>query len=272
MSVRKSLALAIATAGAAASFSNQAHAQLAAGLPQWAGSYVGITGGWAWGQESQSGGHLQLPGCGAGSILTTFGTATVCTSTFSVVTTDGSYNLSGGLIGGAVGYNFQQAQWVFGLEADDSWADISGSGTCGFDSSAPHACGGGIRWLATVRGRLGYDVGQIFPGVGTTMVYAAGGLAVGDVHAWDSLFGTSGDKTATGWTIGAGFETKLNPNWSVKLEYLHVDLGNPAVFSAIPPQPEHVSTTADIFRVGISYYFNAPPPPPPPPIITKATK
>jgi outer membrane immunogenic protein len=260
MSVRKSLALAIAAAGAAAGFSNQANAQLAAGLPQWAGPYVGVTGGWGWGQQSQSGGFLQLPGC------------TSCTSTFtSTFIGDGCYNLSGGLIGGAVGYNYQLDRWVLGVEADDSWADITGSGTCGFNSAAPHACGGGIRWLATVRGRLGYDVGQIFPGVGTTMVYAAGGLAVGEVHAWDSLFGTSGDKTATGWTIGAGFETKLNPNWSVKLEYLHVDLGNPGVFVAIPPNEEHVSTTADIFRVGLSYYFNAPPPPPAP-IITKATK
>lgn len=268
MSVRKSLAFAIAAAGAAG-FANQAHAQ--AGLPQWAGPYVGITGGWGWGQQSQSGGVLQLPGsaCPAGeTLLTAFGTSTFCSEP---VVADGSYNLSGGLIGGAVGYNFQQAQWVFGLEADDSWADISGSGTCGFSGAAPHACGGGIRWLATVRGRLGYDIGQIFPGVGTTMIYAAGGLAVADVHAWDSLFGTSGDKTATGWTIGGGFETKLNPNWSIKLEYLHVDLGNPGVFVAIPPNVEHVSTTADIFRVGISYYFNAPPPPPSP-MVTKAPR
>ncbi len=267
MSVRKSLALAMAAAGAAVGFSSQAHAQSAAGLPQWAGPYVGITGGWGSGHQSQSGGFLQLPGCGAGSTLISFGTGLVCTTTFFAA--DGSYNLSGGLIGGAVGYNFQQAQWVLGIEADDSWTDISGSGTCGFNSSAPHACGGGIRWLATVRGRLGYDVGQIFPGVGTTMVYVAGGLAVGDVHAWDSLFGTSGDKTATGWTFGGGFETKLSPNWSVKLEYLHVDLGNQGVFVAVPPNEEHVSTTADIFRVGISYYFNAPPPPQQP-LITKA--
>jgi outer membrane immunogenic protein len=180
--------------------------------------------------------------------------------------------MSGGLIGGAVGYNFQVNRWVLGVEADDSWASITGSGTCGFGGAAPHACGGGIEnWLATVRGRLGYDVGQFWPGVGDTMLYIAGGLAVGEVHAWDSLFGASGSTTATGWTFGGGIETKLSPNWSVKLEYLHIDLGDPAVFTAIPPNPEHVSTTADIVRVGVSYYFNAPPPPPAPaPILTKA--
>jgi hypothetical protein len=48
MSVRKSLALAITAAGAAA-IANPAHAQLASGIPQWAGPYVGITGGGGWG-------------------------------------------------------------------------------------------------------------------------------------------------------------------------------------------------------------------------------
>jgi outer membrane immunogenic protein len=272
MSVRKSLAIAIAAAGAAG-ITDQAHAQLAAGIPQWAGTYIGITGGGGVGHQSQSGGVLQLPGtgvttCGAGSFLETFASTTICEGTG-----DGSYNLSGGLIGGAVGYNYQLDRWVLGVEADDSWASITGSGTCGAGAVPLHACGGGIEnWLATVRGRLGYDVGQLWPGVGDSMLYIAGGLAVGEVHGWDSLFGNSGSTTATGWTIGGGIETKLSPNWSVKLEYLHIDLGDPAVFTAIPPNPEHVSTTADIVRLGISYYFNAPPPPPPPPIITKATK
>jgi outer membrane immunogenic protein len=267
MSVRKSLALAVAAAGAAG-FGSSAHAQ-STGIPQWTGLYVGVTGGGGGGHQSQSGGRLLLPSCGSGSIAHTF---TFASSTSILCeAADGSYGLSGGLVGGAVGYNFQQNRWVYGVEVDDSWADITGSGTCGFSGAAPHACGGGIRWLATVRGRLGYDVGQIFPNVGTTLVYAAGGLAVGDVHAWDNLFGTSGDKTATGWTVGAGFETKLNANWSVTLEYLHVDLGDPAVFTAIAPNPEHVSTTADIVRVGLSYYFSAAPPPvAPPPVVTKA--
>jgi outer membrane immunogenic protein len=38
------------------------------------------------------------------------------------------------------------------------------------------------------------------------------------------LTDTSSDKT--GWTIGAGLEAALAPNWTAKVEYLYVDLGN----------------------------------------------
>lgn len=272
MSVRKSLAIAIAGAGAAAGamgFGSPAHAQ----VPQWAGAYVGASGGYGAGHQSQSGGFLMLPGAGCGSGSAPFETFTFASSTSVVcteITTDGSYHLSGGLVGGGIGYNFQQDHWVLGAEVDDSWADISGSGICGFPGALPHGCGGSIRELGTVRGKLGYDVGQIFPNVGNSLVYIAGGLAFADIHAWDSLFNTSGDKMVTGWTFGGGIETKLSANWSAKLEYLYVDLGNPAVFSAIPPIPEHVSTTANIVRVGLSYYFSAAPPPAPPPVVTKA--
>jgi outer membrane immunogenic protein len=30
----------------------------------------------------------------------------------------------------------------------------------------------------------------------------------------------------TGWTVGAGVEGKISTNWSVKAEYLYVDLGS----------------------------------------------
>ena len=31
--------------------------------------------------------------------------------------------------------------------------------------------------------------------------------------------------TLTGWTVGGGVEWLLNPNWSVKVEYLYYDFG-----------------------------------------------
>jgi outer membrane immunogenic protein len=254
MSVRKSLALAIAVAGiGGASQSVPVLAQSA----NWSGPYVGIGGGGGWGQQSQSGGILNLPNPGSGSTIT------------SIITTDGHYDLSGGLVGGSIGYNFQSGRTVYGIEADASWADISGSGTCDFGGVAPHSCGGDIAGLETVRGRWGYDVGPLVPSLGDVLVFASGGLAVGQIHAWDSLFGTSGDKTAAGWTVGGGLEAMLGTNWSVKLEYLYVDLGDPAVFSAIPPIPEHVSTTADVVRVGLDYHFNAFAPVAPAPIVRK---
>lgn len=172
---------------------------------------------------------------------------------------DGHYGLGGGLVGGTIGYNWQYDRFVYGLEGDGFWADISGSGICG--STDPHACGGSIEALGTVRGRLGYDAGS-FPGpLGPALFYVTGGLAVGNVHAWDSLYGGSGGSVLSGWTVGAGAEVMFAKNWSAKIEYLHVDLGDHGIFSAIPNYPEYVATTANIVRVGINYHFDFAPPP-----------
>jgi len=219
--------------------------------PSWTGPYVGIAGGGGWGHSGQHGGFLLLPSGGT-TTTTTIGTTIIG---------DGHYGLSGGLVGGAIGYNFQVDRVVFGLEGDGSWANIRGSGVCGFYFSFPHACGGGIRALGTIRARIGYDLGAFGP-LQSVLAYATGGLAIGDVHGWDALFGTSGSSVEVGWTVGGGLEAKLTPNWSVKVEYLHVDLGNRGIFTAIPPNTEYVSARAEIVRAGVNYHFSwvAPPP------------
>ena len=38
---------------------------------------------------------------------------------------DGCRSRSGGLVGGQIGYRWQANQWVFGLEAQGDWADLS---------------------------------------------------------------------------------------------------------------------------------------------------
>ena len=163
--------------------------------------------------------------------------------------------MSGGLVGGAVGYNFQFGQYVLGVEGSGAWADISGHGTCGAGSALPHRCGGEISALGTVRGRAGYDLGTSVGPFGGVLVFASGGLAIADVSAWDDLYGRKGSKTVAGWTIGGGVEAMLAQHWSIAIEYLHVDLGEHKVFSAIPPTPERVRTDADVFQIGVRYRF-----------------
>ncbi len=254
MTVRRSLALAAAVAGLA----SPALAQ-SGGSGPFNGFYVGGSAGGGWAHQSQTDNGLVLPGSGKTSTITI------------TAPTDGSYDLSGGLLGGGIGYSFENQRYVFGVEGDGSWANVTGSGTCGVTAGIPHACGGSIRALGTIRGRLGYDMGPVIPSWGNVMIYATGGAAFADIRGWDALFGTSGDKSVTGWTVGGGVEAMLAANWSVKVEYLHIDFGNPAVFSAVPPFPEHVATTADVVRVGLNYNFNWAPPPvaSPRPIIRK---
>jgi outer membrane immunogenic protein len=205
--------------------------------PGWAGSYGGVSGGYGWGHSDQTD-----PG------IPVF-------PTINQIPQDGHYSVRGGLLGGTLGYNFQQGPWVYGLEGDFSWADIKGqSSVCGPASATPHPCGTKLDALGTFRGRVGYVTGADR----SWLLYATGGLAVGDIRAWDTLTPAFGNDWRAGWTVGAGVEKAFAPNWTAKLEYLHVDLGNPQVFNVAPGVPESVSFRADILRASINYRFGGP--------------
>jgi outer membrane immunogenic protein len=92
------------------------------------------------------------------------------------------------------------------------------------------------------------------------LLYATGGLAVGEVHAWDDLFSASGSDFRTGWTVGGGVEFAFARNWTAKVEYLHVDLGSAHQFDVAPGVPETVSFRTNVIRAGVSHKFdwNAP--------------
>ncbi len=202
----------------------------------WNGGYVGLSGGGGFGHSNQTDpGGPGLNGGGGGP---------------GPGPGDGSYSVNGGLIGGTIGYNWQVARWVYGFEGDYSWADISGhSDLCGLSAGNPHACGTKLSSLGTLRGRMGYVAGA----TGNWLLYATGGLAVGDVRGWDALMPASGSMLRPGWTVGAGVETAIAPNWTVKVEYLYVDLGRAQLFDILPGIPESVSFNANIVRAGVNY-------------------
>lgn len=95
----------------------------------WTGPYVGINGGYGWGN-----------------------------SEFSSPYSTGSFNADGGVVGGTLGYNYQYGQAVLGLEGDIDWSGMGGNATCGGTT-----CTVNNDWLGTVRGRLGYSFGQFMP-------------------------------------------------------------------------------------------------------------
>jgi outer membrane immunogenic protein len=218
--------LGFTSVASAADMPVKAPAPIVAPLYNWTGPYVGIAGGYGWGHSNQ-------------------------TDPAIIITGNGSYSLTGGILGGTLGYNWQQGPWVFGVEGDYSWADISGSSnTCGFPFVI-HSCGSKIESLGTLRGRIGYAMGA----TGNWLPYVTGGLAVGEVNAWDSLLSQSGSAFRAGWTVGGGVETGITQNWRFKVEYLYVDLGSQQMFNIVPGVPETVSFTANIIRAGINYSF-----------------
>ena len=216
--------------------------------PGWTGTYGGIQGGYGWGSSSQTD-----PG------IPVF-------SSSSEGPADGHYGMRGGLFGATLGSNWQKGPWVYGLEGDLSWSNLRGSSNvCGPLTATPHPCGTNLDALGTFRGRIGYAAGA----GGNWLLYATGGLAVGNIHGWDALTPSGDSVWRAGWTVGAGIETVIAPNWTAKLEYLYVDLGNGQVFNVFPGVPESVGLTANIIRAGINYKFGGPSAPPQP-MYTKA--
>jgi outer membrane immunogenic protein len=153
-------------------------------------------------------------------------------------------NLSGGLVGGTAGYNWQMGSAVVGLEGDVDWAKLQGSST---STLCPAGCSTSDSWLSTVRGRVGYAFGGVLP-------YVTGGLAVGDIRA--SVPGFAGaSNTNAGWTVGGGVEFALPGNWTAKAEYLHVDLGSFNCGTNCGLPSDNVSMRDDIVRAGVNYRF-----------------
>ena len=154
------------------------------------------------------------------------------------------FDLNGGMVGATAGYNWQYFQWVFGLEGDIDWTDIKGNTVVG----CPFGCQTSNTWLSTVRGRVGFSFDRFLP-------YLTGGLAVGDIRA--SVPGFVGStSTEAGWTVGGGVEVALYRNWSAKVEYLHVDLGNfNCGLSCGVAATNNVSLHSNMVRGGINFRF-----------------
>ena len=186
----------------------------------WSGFYIGINGGGGWGRSRHS---FPLTGLSTGD-----------------------FNVDGGLIGGTIGANFQTGAFVFGLEGDLDWSGIKGSTAC---PNPAFTCETDNRWLGTVRGRIGYAMGTVMP-------YVTGGLAVGDIRMRTISFGSE-TETKAGWTLGAGLEFALNPSWSIKGEYLYVDLGTATCGTGIcGVGADDVRFRAHVLRAGINHRFN----------------
>ncbi len=149
---------------------------------------------------------------------------------------------SGGLVGVTAGYNWQSGQWVFGLEADIDWVDIKGSFT---NAACPTGCETKNTWLGTARGRLGYAFDRVMP-------YVTGGAAFGQVKATQAGIGSVSD-TNVGWTVGAGIEAAIVANWTAKIEYLYVDLGDVACAACLPTS--NVDFRTHVVRAGLNFRF-----------------
>src|SRR5689334_7636735 len=187
----------------------------------WSGFYIGINGGWGFGKSDWS------------------------TNIGGVALDTGSFNISGGLVGGTLGANWQFDSWVLGLEGDFDGSWIDGTTNVCTAQHLTVACETKNKWLATLRPRFGYAADR-------ALFYVTGGVAFGDVVVNTTNNWQSADKT--GWTIGGGLEGAFAEHWTARLEYLFVDLTN-STFTPVVGTNITTKFNANLIRAGVDYKF-----------------
>lgn len=223
----------------------------------WTGFYIGLNAGYGWGQN----GGLSMSFVDPGGAF--FGPCLVA----GACPTGLSYENDGFVGGIQGGYNWQFDQFVLGVEADIDYSDMNG-GSSLVTNVPPFAIGSfasssEINWLGTIRARAGVAIDR-------TLIYATGGLAVGDVEDWFSwgfpalgqIYSGSTSGTEWGWTAGAGLEYAATDNIIVGADVLYFDLGETTaagIPSFVPPVGTALSGSYDhdgiIARARLSYKF-----------------
>jgi outer membrane immunogenic protein len=240
---------AVSSAGAADMPAAPANKASDAPAPVWTGFYVGANVGYGW--DSRTADFSGTP-----NIAIEF--------TGGVLPTLLSPSPKGWLGGGQLGYNWQFATLsVAGLEADFAAASIKGTASVspiasGFPDLFTTTLSSSVKWFGTVRAGLAYGETQL--SFSTTEFTFGGNCSFGLRCANGSVSGVK-----TGWAAGAGIEGMIDPNWTLKAEYLRVDLGTQSITAPTNALPLGIITLTasrtlveNIVRVGLNYRFGGP--------------
>jgi outer membrane immunogenic protein len=233
-----------------------------AALYNWTGFYVGANIGYSIGNDRTR--TTVLDASPGGSLAAPF--------------TDFAVAPKGVLGGVQVGYNWQATRnWLVGFEADFQAANQTDKACAIACLSAPAAgqettytIEQKLEYFGTLRARLGVVSDNV-------LFYGTGGAAYGRVNQTVSAFQTAVPNGATsatgvagetrfGWAAGGGIEAALSGNWTLKAEYLYMNLGDmkpnvlTGAFPGAPPVPTLVTTNSSIrdhiVRAGINYRFS----------------
>jgi outer membrane immunogenic protein len=234
----------------------------------WTGFYVGGNVGGQWGNSDPTTSTVFSP------------TGYFAASSVPAINTVGAQGVNSSSVTGGftAGYNWQVNHAVLGFEGDINYFGFKGSasGSALYPCCAPTgftvSSSVSADWLATIRGRIGFLAAP------TWLLYATGGAAIAEVKGnfnFTDTFSAATESAAirdtrVGWTAGVGTEYAFGGGWSLKAEYLYVDLGsasttstNLVTFAGTTPSPSNVYThsvdlKSNIVRVGVNYKFGGP--------------
>jgi outer membrane immunogenic protein len=204
----------------------------------WSGFYVGINAG---GGSSRDRWNL----------LTNGGVAVN-----PALSNEGTTNASGAAVGGQIGYRYQVASWVFGVEAQGDWSSFRGSNRNLIVPTLTDRTR--VNAFGLFTGQVGYSINP------SVLAYIKGGAAVvGDRYdTFTTATGVLNDRANTtrwGGTVGAGLEYAFAPNWSVGVEYDHLFMGNKnlnfVTAAGATLMSQRINQDIDIGLVRVNYKF-----------------
>jgi outer membrane immunogenic protein len=207
---------------------------MVAAIYDWTGFYLGLNGGGGWAHKCW-------------------------TDTFIVNVSEGCHDASGGMVGGQLGYRWQAANWVFGLEAQGDWADFKGSNTSLFLLGVTNQ---------TRIDAFGLFTGQVGYAWNNFLWYFKGGAAVANdkYRGITTATGIAFDNVNSarwGGTVGTGIEFGFAPNWSVAFEYDHLFMGTSTLnFTAVGTnlfsRTDSIKQDVDMATVRVNYRWGGP--------------
>ena len=217
----------------------------------WTGLYVG--------------GHVGLSTGHSNWILKPLAGGAPVAGSFGLYQSPNAFTEGGSFFEGVqVGYNFMLPnRMVLGIEGDGSFPafpDPSGLTIGGISNFTSPTFGAGtfsetLLSSGTLRGRIGYAPGH-------WLFYATGGVAwtYNQQTLTQVATGNAEDRFLWrfGWAAGAGFETPIAPNWTVRGEYLWT--GYPTKAVDFPVFGQHVASDFPMqqLRLGLNYRFDDP--------------
>ena len=181
----------------------------------WTGFYLGLNGGYAWGNSQWTG--------GAG---------------------DFTVSPNGFMLGGTMGYNLQTGSFVWGLEGDLDYVDFNGTNSnivCG-------ACTIKDTWLGTFRGRIGVAMNRWMP-------YLTAGGAWGNVYVASSAGSVSTTKAGWSAGGGVEYSFAGPWSAKIEYLYVDLGDATCGASLCALPSDASVHFTTNIIRAGLNYRF-----------------
>ena len=145
---------------------------------------------------------------------------------------------------------------MLGIELDGSFPDyLDDPQVLSYRATGTGTASEELEWLATLRGRIGYDMGGWTPFVTGGIAWASTRFSRVDLTTGNE--DTNSSNIRLGYMLGGGVDYRLDSRWSARVEYLYTSFGLGGFAFASAPARYNSLYDLHQVRVGLNYKFGA---------------